>query len=100
MEKFGLKAFLLEEILAMAKKYQLDKVILFGSRARGDYQERSDIDLAVMGGDVVRFSCDVQEDTNTLLMFDVVDLGGAVQQELLESIQEEGIILYEKDGKF
>lgn len=97
-EKFGLKETLLEEILDLAKKYQVEKLILFGSRARGDYRERSDIDLAVQGGNVVRFSCDVQEDTYTLLMFDVVDLGGAVQEELRQSIWEEGVVLYEKSG--
>ena len=56
-------------ILNLAKKYQLSKVILFGSRARGDNKERSDIDLAVSGGDVIRFSLDADEDLPTLLMF-------------------------------
>lgn len=83
------------ELLALAKTYGLDKVILFGSRARGDHRERSDVDLAVSGGDVVRFSLGV-EDLPTLLSFDVVDLDGAVQPELLESIQREGVTLYEK----
>ncbi|WP_231385204.1 nucleotidyltransferase domain-containing protein [Mitsuokella sp. oral taxon 131] len=31
----------------------MKKVVLFGSRVRGDSRERSDIDLAVIGGDVV-----------------------------------------------
>lgn len=83
------------ELLALAEAYGLDKVILFGSRARGDHRERSDVDLAVSGGDVVRFSLGV-EDLPTLLSFDVVDLDGAVQPELLESIRREGVTLYEK----
>ena len=33
-------------IVELAKKYNLSKVILYGSRARGDNHERSDIDLA------------------------------------------------------
>ncbi len=76
----------------------MKKVVLFGSRARGDSRERSDIDLAVIGGDVVRFALDVEEETPTLLMFDIVDLGKTVQQELLQSIRQEGIVLYEKDA--
>ena len=83
------------ELLALAEACGLSRLILFGSRARGDNRERSDTDLAVSGGDVVRFSLDVEE-LPTLLSFDVVNLDGAVQPELLESIRREGITLYEK----
>ena len=83
------------ELLALAETCGLSRLILFGSRARGDNRERSDIDLAVSGGDVVRFSLDVEE-LPALLSFDVVNLDGAVQPELLESIRREGITLYEK----
>lgn len=85
-----------QDILHLAKKYQLSKVILFGSRARGDNKERSDIDLAVSGGDAIRFSLDADEDLPTLLMFDVVNLDTPLQKDLLESIRKEGIVLYEK----
>ncbi len=77
----------------MAKTYGLTKVILFGSR---DNAPRSDIDLAVSGGDIVGFRTDIDEVVRTLLMFDVVDLDGPVQDELLGSIRDEGILLYEK----
>ena len=50
---YGLKDSLLREIIALAQKYNLSSVTLFGSRARGDYRERSDIDLAVSGGDLI-----------------------------------------------
>lgn len=91
----GIRETVIEEIIALAEKYQIEKVTLFGSRARGDYKERSDIDLAVRGGDTTRFALDT-EDVNTLLFFDVVDLNGPIQQELLESIEAEGKVLYEK----
>lgn len=84
-----------EGLIALARSCGLEKLILFGSRARGDHRERSDVDLAVSGGDVVRFSLGV-EDLPTLLSFDVIDLDSAVQPELLDSIQREGKILYEK----
>ena len=72
------------------------KVILFGSRARGDYRRTSDIDLAVSGGNFALFSLDVDEKTSTLLKYDIVNLDGAVQEELRDSIEKEGRILYEK----
>ena len=92
----GLRENLIEEMIAFAKKYDVEKLILFGSRARGDYKRKSDIDLAFLGGKASRFCLAVSEDTNTLLNIDVVDLGGIVQEDLKKSIQQEGIVLYEK----
>lgn len=95
MEKTGIKAQVLAEILELAQRYGLKRVILFGSRARGDYQRTSDIDLAVTGGNIARFALDVEEETSTLLKFDVVNLDISVQEELLRSIDREGIVIYE-----
>ena len=96
MTETGIKAIVLTEIRELADKYHLDKVILFGSRARGDYKRVSDIDLAVIGGDIARFSLDVEEETSTLLKYDIVDLGKPVQKDLMVSIKREGVVLYEK----
>lgn len=92
----GINDLLLDEIIKLAEYNDIGKVVLFGSRARGDYKNVSDIDIAVTGGDVISFSIDVEEKTNTLLKFDVVNLDGAVQKELLESINREGVVVYEK----
>lgn len=81
-------------IIELAIRYELDKVILFGSRARGDNKPRSDIDLAVKGGNIAAFAADVDEEIPTLLMFDVVDLDKPVQPELLAEIAKDGIELY------
>lgn len=92
----GIREEVLKEICALAEKYRLDRVVLFGSRARGDYKRTSDIDLAVSGGDVARFSLDVEEETSTLLFYDVVNLDKPVMEGLLESIEREGRVIYEK----
>lgn len=96
MEKTGIKDIVLEEIVEFARKYDLSRVVLFGSRARGDHKEKSDIDLAVSGGNVTAFAIDVDEKTSTLLKFDIVNLDASVQEGLRESIEEEGIVIYEK----
>lgn len=96
MEKTGIRQEVIREIQEFAKKYQVKKVILFGSRARGDFKEKSDIDLAVKDGDFARFSLDVNEETTTLLKFDIINLDEKIQQELKDSIQKEGKILYEE----
>ena len=92
----GIRQKVINEIKDYAGLYELKKVILFGSRARGDYKERSDIDLAVTGGNVAAFSIAVDENTITLLKFDIVDLDVSVQEELSQSIEREGIVIYEK----
>ena len=96
MRNTGIKDSVIYEIIELAKKYNLDKVILFGSRARGDFQRASDIDLAVSGGDIAMFTIDVEEETSTLLQFDVIDLDKDLQENLLKSIREEAIILYKR----
>lgn len=92
----GIRQKVINEIKDYAELYELKKVILFGSRARGDYKEKSDIDLAVTGGNVAAFSIAVDENTSTLLKFDIVDLDVSVQEELSQSIEREGIVIYEK----
>lgn len=84
------------EIAELAKRHNIRKVTLFGSRARGDNRDRSDIDLAVSGGNAAEFSLDIDDFVNTLLMFDVVNLDKYVQPELLAEIERDGVILYEK----
>lgn len=96
MDGTGIKPVVLKEICELAEKYGIKKVILFGSRARGDFKRTSDIDLAVEGGDFTRFSLDVDEETSTLLKYDIVDLDREVQQELRDSIDREGKVIYEK----
>lgn len=56
----------------------------------------SDIDLAVLGGDTNNFALAVDEETSTLLMYDIVDLSLPVQEELKDRIYQEGIVIYEK----
>lgn len=92
----GIKLRVIEEIRDLAEKYHIEKVILFGSRARGDFYKTSDIDIASCGGDFLRFSLDVDELTSTLLEYDIINLNGMVSSELLDSIRKEGKIIYEK----
>ena len=96
IENTGIREEILWEIKKLAQDCGLKRVLLFGSRARGDYRKTSDIDLAVSGGDAVRFSLEAEEVISTILFFDVVNLDWPVQKELLESIQREGKILYEE----
>ena len=96
MIETGIKPVVIKEIKNIAQKYGVEKIILFGSRARGDFFQTSDIDLAVSGGNKVMFKLDIEDETSTLLTFDVVDLDEDINQKLRESISREGIVIYEK----
>ena len=72
------------------------EVILFGSRARGSFKEKSDIDWAVQGGNFVHFMLDVNEETSTLLCFNIINLDEEIQSELRDSIKKEGKTIYEE----
>ncbi|MBR3746603.1 MAG: HI0074 family nucleotidyltransferase substrate-binding subunit, partial [Selenomonadaceae bacterium] len=70
--------------------------ILFGSRARGTNHARSDIDLAVSGGDISNFAETLDEQIDTLLPFDVINLDENIDADFQAEIDRDGIILYEE----
>lgn len=92
----GIKPAVLEQIRNLAKNYGIRKIILFGSRARGTFHRDSDIDLAVSGGNIDLFRLAVEEETDTLLAYDVVNLDRTSNEELLDVIRKEGVIIYEE----
>ena len=96
MKILGIDDSIEQDIISIAIKNDIKKLILFGSRARGDFKRTSDIDLAVEGGNISAFAVQVDEEVSTLLEFDFINLDGRVQKELLESIRREGVLLYEK----
>ena len=95
LETSGIRPIVIKEITEFAKEYGLKEVILFGSRARGDYDRASDIDLAVRSGRIDEFTIAVKEETSTLLDFDVIDLEQPLQEKLRDSIRREGVLIYE-----
>ena len=94
--KYNLPDRILRELSFLAKKYAVTKIILFGSRARGTNTERSDIDIAVYGGDFEHFYWDVKEKIHSLLMFDIVQADAEISDELKQEIEKEGVTIYEK----
>ena len=91
---------IINEIIDISKKYYgINKVVLFGSRARGDNELKSDIDLAIYcDGDLSLFIEEVENTTHTLLEFDFSDMNNIVDDFFIEQVEKEGIVLYEKCG--
>lgn len=83
----------------IAEKYSVDRVSLFGSRARGNFDNNSDYDFLISKGEMVSllsYVAFVDELTEAFgSHVDVVtdtssDLG------LIKSIEKDGILLYER----
>ena len=89
---------LLKEIIEISKNHsEINKVVLFGSRAREDNGARSDIDLAIYCEDsIVDFIEDIENNTTTLLEFDFSDMKLVNDEVFIEQVNKEGIIIYEK----
>ena len=84
------------QIARFAQERGVQRVMLFGSRARGDNTPKSDIDIAVEGcRDFPGFLYDVQERLWSLLEIDAIDLDQQIAPELRESIARDGKVIYE-----
>lgn len=94
--KYNIPDAVLREISSYARIHGIQKVILFGSRARGDHTKRSDIDIAISGGDAASFYWDIKEKSHTLLTFDVVEMDKGISEELQKEIERDGVVIYEK----
>ena len=77
----------------------VERILLFGSRAKGDAEARSDIDIAVAcpAADTRTWLdiCRVAEEAETLLKIDLVRLEDT-DQEFRQRIEREGKVLYER----
>lgn len=87
-----------DEIVEFSKLFETQKVVLFGSRARNDYQEKSDIDIAIYGcNDFLKLKTKIDEELWSLLQVDVINMDEVyISDELIKEIDKDGIILYEK----
>lgn len=96
---------ILHQIIDSAKKYKaIQKVVLFGSRARGTHTVSSDIDLAIYPFkdkefvDFYKLFADI-ETIDTLYKFDIVLVDQHLDQKLIENIEKEGLLVMQNETK-
>ncbi len=98
--KFGLKEEHLKGIVdVISQEDKVEKALIFGSRARGDYRDTSDIDIAIYAKkmDSTDFNLlrDKLEQLDIIYKIDVVDLYRLSKEGLVKNIEEEGKIIME-----
>ncbi len=99
--KYGLLKMDIERIISIFKSNsKIDNVILFGSRAIGNYKPGSDIDIALKGADIkLNDILNVVAELDKLLTpykFDVVIYNRITENALTDHIDRVGISLFNR----
>jgi predicted nucleotidyltransferase len=100
--QYGLSAQTLQKIRDVFVRYpQIEEVVLYGSRARGDYKNGSDIDLTLRGGTELTHTLvsRIANDLDDQLLPYTIDLcifENIRNPEMVEQIERVGVTLYKK----
>lgn len=88
---------------ALTKIESIEKAIVFGSRAMGNYKKGSDIDIALFGDVENKELYKVEDDLNEVYplpyFFDILIYNKILNENLKNHIDEEGKVIYEKSLK-
>lgn len=101
--KYGLSGNELEKVIRLiGQNRKVDKVILFGSRAKGNFQNGSDIDLALKGknlnlDDILNLSIDFDH-LDLPYKYDLVIYDRIKDPALVEHINRVGIVLLDRSS--
>lgn len=98
---YGLKDLQVGQILSVFSSFkQVEKAILYGSRAKGIHRANSDIDISLIGNDIdLNLLFKIENELDDLLLPYEVDLSifhKIENQDLIEHIQRVGVNFYEK----
>lgn len=92
----------LQEAVKIAEVHNIKKVVLFGSRARGDHSPLSDYDIAIFGEqlspiDKAHIYSEFEE-IDTLHKIDVVFVDASDSNKLVDHIKKDGVTIYDQTG--
>ncbi|MBS0422987.1 MAG: nucleotidyltransferase domain-containing protein [Proteobacteria bacterium] len=100
--RFGLSPATLEKLnTVFAQHHAIDSVLIYGSRAKGNFRAGSDIDLTIKG-DEIPFAefMQIEDQIDDLMLPYTVDLSQYRQLEntgLIAHIDQVGVTIYSKD---
>lgn len=102
LRRFGLKEATINQIISVFSQYpQVHKVLLYGSRAKENYRNGSDIDLTLIGDVSYSQLSGIEDKIDDLLLpysFDISIFSDIDNADLIDSINRIGVIFYEKDN--
>ena len=100
--KYGLPQSTIEKICTVLSHYpHVEKAILYGSRAKGNYKNGSDIDLTLRGGadlslNVIYKILDALDDLLLPYTIDLSIFNNIGDPDVIEHIQRVGVTFYDK----
>lgn len=100
--KFGLLDSDLEAIVSVLRNYaQVERAYIFGSRAKGNFKNGSDVDIALKGDEldfdtVNQISYFLNEETNMPYKFDVLNYHYIKEPELVIHIDRVGVEVFKR----
>ena len=80
----------ISRVAELCRQYDAQKVILYGSRAKGTALERSDIDIAVSGVNDFDLLVEKIEDLPTLYSVDLLNMDTCRNELLMEDVRKYG----------
>ena len=98
--KFGLSDTVIKELQEVFRRHaNIEKVLIFGSRSKGNYRPGSDIDLAVIGKDLdysqlLEIRCEI-DDLELLYSIDLLDYQKKKGTPLGDHIDRVGQVFFE-----
>lgn len=104
MSAFGLSEADLETLIAILRSFpQVERVVIYGSRALGTHRPGSDVDLALFGGPdlnhgVLRLLTEALEESSLPYLFDLTVFETLNHPGLREHILRVGQVLYTRDA--
>lgn len=98
---YGLSEKTIKAIQGVFAKYpQIDRAVLYGSRAKGNYRNGSDIDLVLVGAALdLSLIFKIEIELDDLMLPYRIDLSACHQienTELVEHIDRAGLVFYER----
>ena len=96
---FGLPERTITELLEYFRtRPEIEKVVVYGSRAKGTYRKGSDIDFAIWSDkeNISQIVSDLDE-LPTPYMFDVINYKILSHENIKKSIDNDGIVFYKRD---
>lgn len=102
MNRFGLSTEQYDIIVTILKKYtEVNEVWLYGSRAKGNYNSRSNIDLVIKNSNASRHVVGNIllgiNNSNFPYLVDLQDISSIKNPNLLEHIEKVGTLFYKKE---
>jgi predicted nucleotidyltransferase len=92
--KTGIRAETLELIIAAIREFGATKAVLYGSRARGDFSDPSDIDIAYWGSkDIEAKLWFAFEELPTIHKIDIVHYDSLTNEGLKQNIMRDAVAL-------